>query len=167
MLTLILKYLINDREERIVHLIACILPNVSSLIVLVCLIKLYHHYVKERFILKIGANSWRLIRLLFIAVNLNCSIVMNLVSFFLINYLRNYFDMTFIICTVTVSVISVLILVTIHSSNHMKINQKIKEGSLSIVVRSDSTREKTSILVPLDSYVLKSSKEQNVDKAQV
>lgn len=159
MLTLILKYTMMEKEQLYIHIIICIMPNASSLILLICLIKMYHYYVKERFILRIGPNNWRLIRLLFIAVSLNCSIIMDLVSFTIINYLKSHLNRTFILCTVSVCGFFTLILVFIHSTYHVKMNRRLREGSLNQLASNDSTKEKKFLKIPLDMFVLKSSKE--------
>lgn len=165
--TLLLRYALGSINWSYLIVIICVAANLASLALLVCVIKMYQHYVKERFILKIGSNKWRLIRVLFVIVTLNFSIIMTLFSFWLITLMKSQLDVLFLVCTGVFIVTSILILVIIYSLNHFKINKKLKlkQGSLTALTDSQSTREKQTLQAPnLELFVLK-TKEATVEKS--
>lgn len=164
--TLLLRYTLDFASWPHLIVLICAVANLASLILLVFVIKLYQHYVKERFILKIGSNRWRLIRVLFVIVTLNFSLIMTLFSFWFITLMRNKLDLLFFICNCASISLSILILVIIYSLNHFKINKKLKlkQGSLTVLTDSQVTREKQTLQTPnMELFVLK-TKEPNADK---
>lgn len=165
--TLLLRYALSDFGAWPPLIVAiCVSANLASLALLVGVIKLYQHCVKERFILKIGSNKWRLIRILFVIITLNFSLIMTLVSFWLITLLKPKLTLLFLACSGTFVVLSILALVIIYSLNHFKINKKLKlkRSSLTALTDGQTTREKTALQTPnLELFVLK-TKAPNADK---
>lgn len=164
LITLILKYCLAG-EEIYKLILFCLAPVLSSFSILICLIKLYQLYVKEKIILKINrTNKWQLIRVLFIIVCINFSVLMNLISFWIILQLSNDFDKKFLISTFTFNILSILSLILIYSLHQFKENKnlKMKQGSLTTVTDDQTTREKKSLNIANDLFTYKSSKEKAV-----
>lgn len=163
--TLLLRYTLG-RGWPVLIIAISMVANLVSLVLLVGVMKLYQYTVKERFILKIGSNKWRLIRILFVIVTLNFSVIMTLFSFWLITLLKRQLTLLFLACSGTFIALSILVLVTIYSLNHFKINKKLKlkQSSLTALTEGQVTREKTSLQTPnMELFVLR-TKAPNVEK---
>lgn len=168
MFTMISKYLTTHIGNKSLSLIiSCLVPNAFSLFLLLCIIKLYQNFVKELFIFKTGSDEWRLTRIIFIILNLAFSIISNILSVWLITLVKANLDTLFLVCTPIFSLLSILILFAIYNYSKFQINKKLKlkQGSLTMLNMNLPTKEKQTLLIPLDEFNLKSSKEQITTKS--